>query len=117
MGKNLMTPPPEPTTKDYLAMFIMSFSVAAILLSELKPTKKLNRSIAMAIATCDTIKDKLETADEVTLKAMVIGSRRNLEQVRQAVNMGSFNIQSAKARREWLGSCKNLLKETSKVNA
>lgn len=105
------------THKDILAMFIMSFSVAAILLSELKPTKKLNRTIAMAIATCDTIKDKLETADEVTLKAMVIGSRRNLEQVRQAVNMGSFNIQSAKARREWIESAKNLLKETRGINA
>lgn len=112
-----MTPPPETTTKDMLVMFVLSFSVAAILLSELKPNKKLNRSIAMAIATADTIKDKIETADDVTLKAMVIGSRRNLEQVRQAINLGAFNVQSAKARREWIESAKNLLKETANVHA
>lgn len=107
----------ETPIKDQLVAFVLSFSVGAILLHELPPTKKLNRTIATALATADVIKSKIEEADEITLKAMVIGSRRNLEQVRQAVNLGAFPISASKARREWLEAAKKLLKETAGINA
>lgn len=107
-----MTPPPDPTIKQYLSLFVAQFSLAALLLDTMPPHKPIQRGMATAIATADEIKGRLELATETEQRGMLIAARENIKGLMTLIQGRPIAITAAKARREWITTCKQILKET-----
>ncbi len=110
-----MTPPESPTLQQRLVTFILAFNASLLLLDTLKPTKAVQRGMAAAIATSDEIKKRFQTTNETEQKAMVIASRGKLKEVRDLILREPFNIQMMKARKEWVETSRQLLKDTEGI--
>ena len=99
----------------HLVNFVMILSMGAMILDNLSPKNRIHKMQALALATSDEIKKRVETGDESELMAMIIVSRKHLKQVRALVLQHPIPTQAAKARTEWLTNTKALLRQTEGI--
>lgn len=105
----------QPTPQQRLITFIIAFNASLLLMDTLKPTKTVQRGMAAAIAMSDQIKQHLQTADENYLTAMIMESRKKLTEVRDLIMRQAFPINVMKARKEWVETSRQLLRDTGGV--
>ena len=101
--------------KAHLVNFVMALSLGAILLDELSPNRRVRKMQALAIATSDEIKQRVDLADDTQQTAMIVVSRKHLKQVRDMLLRYPIPTQTAKARGEWVANAKQLLKAVEGV--